>query len=91
MLIEQILKPSEMGIPTPADPFRGHVGKDLEEDIEDVEDKENFVVFITYQAEISLETSQLCVTYNESIIVRLRSFVPHRWVVYETYRYLHDQ
>jgi hypothetical protein len=64
-------------VPPWAEPFAGHVGRDFEEDIRDIEDGENFVVVIASQAKIGLETSQLCVTYDESVVVRPGSLVLH--------------
>ena len=51
-------------VPPRADPFAGHVGRNFEDDVGDIEDGENLIVVVAFQAKILLETSQLGVTCN---------------------------
>lgn len=45
-------------VPAWADVFAGHVGGDLEEDVRDVEDGEDFVVVVAREAEVGFEAGE---------------------------------
>lgn len=49
--------------PARTPPFADDVGKDLKDDVRDVEDGQNGVVIVTLEAEILLETCQMSVTF----------------------------
>ena len=53
--------------PARANPFTGHVGWDLEDNVGDVEDGENPVVVISFQVEILLETSEFGIACNKTL------------------------
>ena len=53
--------------PARANPFAGHVGRNFEDDVGDVEDGENLVVIVTFQVETFLEARELRVTCHQSL------------------------
>jgi len=73
--------------PARADPFAGHVGRDFEDDVGDVEDRENPVVVIAFEVKILFETGELRVTCQCN--VRRLEVSPFTGGI--TYRYWPDQ
>ena len=74
--------------PSRPDPFTGYVGRDLEDDVGDVEDGENGIVVILLQPEFFLKTGKLGVPWEG---VSYYSRNSERYREEKTYRYLHDQ
>ena len=48
--------------PSWTDPFTSHVGRNLEDDVRDVEDGQDFVVVVSLQMQVFLESGELCIT-----------------------------
>ena len=54
-------------VPPRADPFAGHVGRYLEDDVGDVEDGQDRVVVVAFQTEIPLESREPRITCKQKL------------------------
>jgi len=53
--------------PTRSNDLAQHVARNLEDDVRDVKDGEDFVVVVAFETQVFLETCQSCIAFDNSV------------------------